>query len=171
MKLICNSSIIENLKDLQKPINMNTLIQTEKTFSAFHFVQTAPENSPCRNGHGHDFRCIVEIIGYVRKDGMIIDFREIKETISELDHKMLLPDFNLHNNITIIEDGYGYEVFHNNKKYFFPHEDVFMLNGIDVITSENIAKYFYHNFIGKYPNYKFKIRIYEGNSSYAEVSS
>jgi len=67
------------------------LIQTEKTIAIAHLVQTADEDSPCRRLHGHNLKVIVTINGEVKTDGMIVDFRHIKELINKLDHKTVIP--------------------------------------------------------------------------------
>ena len=67
------------------------LIQTEKIIAIAHLVQTANEKSPCRRLHGHNLRVVVTINGEVKNDGMVVDFRHIKELINQLDHKTLIP--------------------------------------------------------------------------------
>ncbi len=45
---------------------------------------------PCANVHGHNWRITVTCTGSeLDKAGMLIDFRKIKETIMQLDHKLL----------------------------------------------------------------------------------
>jgi 6-pyruvoyltetrahydropterin/6-carboxytetrahydropterin synthase len=67
------------------------LIQTEKSIAIAHFVQTADEESPCRRLHGHNLKVVVTVNGRVKNDGMVVDFRHIKEIINQLDHKTIVP--------------------------------------------------------------------------------
>lgn len=146
-------------------------IHMERVFSAGHFVHTAEESSPCRRLHGHDWKAIVDVSGVVKSDGMVIDFRILKSIIDELDHKMLLPDLELarNNGLTeVTETKYCITVSHNSKYYMFPMSDIVILKGIDVITSENIALYLKHKFSESF-DADFNIKIYEGNTSYAEA--
>ena len=44
-------------------------------------------DSPCQNMHGHNWIIVVEIEGeYLDKNGMLIDFKHIKETVNQFDH-------------------------------------------------------------------------------------
>ena len=54
-------------------------------------------SSKCENIHGHRWKVIVEIWkNSLDENGMIVDFSKLKQTIDELDHKMLnnIIDFN-----------------------------------------------------------------------------
>lgn len=149
-------------------------IQTEKTFSAAHFVQTAGEDSPCFRLHGHDFRAIIEVEGNLKPDGMVIDFRKIKNIIDELDHKVLIPDIALtehtYAEITDIKKDEDYlEISFHNKFYMFPKSDIFIMEGIKVVTSENISSYLSDKLSSMFPYDKFTVTVYEGSTSYAKI--
>ncbi len=150
-------------------INLISEIQTEKTFSAAHFVQTAGYDSPCFRFHGHDFHTIIEVRGEIKKDGMIVDFRKIKNVIDELDHKVLIPDLNTSGIEVIRDDKEHLEISVNNKEYKFPKSDVFIVWGVKVATSENIALYLKNKLSNLYPNDSFTVTVYEGNNSYAKT--
>lgn len=142
------------------------LIQTEKTIAIAHFVQTAGEKSPCRRLHGHNLRVIVSINGEVKDDGMVVDFRHIKEIINRLDHKTIIPDSLVvsdANGLLYIETGYS--------KLVLPINDVIVLS-LPAITAENIAIYFIReiqNIIGK--DDIVTIKIYESEKSFVEVNN
>ncbi len=145
-------------------------IQTEKTFSAAHFVQTAGCDSPCFHLHGHDFRAIISVEGKVKKDGMVVDFRKIKNVINELDHKILIPDLNLETGIeTLRNDDEYITISFGNKFYQLPKSDVFILQGTAVITSENIAIYLKSKLLTLYPFDIFTVTVFEGSTSYAKI--
>ena len=47
-------------------------------------------DSRCTNIHGHRWKVIIEIIsGKLNKDGMIVDFKRLKEIVDKLDHRYL----------------------------------------------------------------------------------
>lgn len=144
-------------------------IQTERIFSSAHFVQTTEYDSPCFRLHGHDFRAVIKVEGEVKKDGMVVDFRNIKNIVDELDHKILIPDLNKAIITTIRNDKEYLEISFHNKFYIFPKSDVFILEGIPVVTSENIALYLKKKLSNLYPNDKFTVTVYEGNNSYAKT--
>ena len=53
--------------------------------------------SPCQNTHGHRWEVIITITTYkLNKNGMVVDFKHLKEIVNELDHKCLNEelDFN-----------------------------------------------------------------------------
>ena len=108
------------------------------TISAAHFVHTADSDSPCRRLHGHNWKItvIIDFEGDLSKrDGMIVDFRKLKELVMVLDHKVLIPVD------TILLKGAGeYEVEHNGKRYVFPEEDCIVID-VPAITSEYIANW------------------------------
>ena len=145
-------------------------IKTQESFPAAHFVQTADEDSPCRRLHGHTWKVIVEIEGQVQPDGMVIDFRDIKTLIKQLDHKTLLPGED--------EDVYFQELGNNymitvgdTKIYSIPTEDCKILP-IKAVTAENLAEYFLKVmtedfFVGN----EITVQVWESENSFAEASS
>jgi len=68
-------------------------VAREFTFDAAHFILD-DKGSPCEEPHGHTYKLRVVIEGPVRKNGMVIDFRDIKKIVNErvmprLDHRDL----------------------------------------------------------------------------------
>lgn len=57
-------------------------------FNAAHSLKD-PYSSECKNLHGHFWRVKVEINTNQLKNGMVVDFKKIKEIINSLDHKYL----------------------------------------------------------------------------------
>ena len=49
-------------------------------FAASHFL--TKYHGKCENLHGHNYKVIVSIEGPVKEDGMVKDFKEIKETVN-----------------------------------------------------------------------------------------
>lgn len=143
-------------------------IRTQESFPASHFVQTAPEDSPCRRLHGHTWKVIVEISGQIQPDGMVVDFRDIKILIKQLDHKTLIPEKLAVIDINIIQNWFircGYSILS------IPKSDVFLLP-IESVTAENLANYFLkimmeEMFVGN----EITVQVWESENSYAEASS
>jgi 6-pyruvoyltetrahydropterin/6-carboxytetrahydropterin synthase len=62
------------------------------TFAASHFL--TKYHGKCENLHGHNYRLIVTVEGEVDENGLVIDFKELKEIVNKyvvdvLDHKHL----------------------------------------------------------------------------------
>ena len=142
------------------------LIQTEKIIAIAHLVQTADEKSPCRRLHGHNLRVVVTINGEVKNDGMVVDFRHIKELINQLDHKTLIPwplVVGEEDGLLYIETGYN--------KIALSITDVKPLN-LPVITAETLAIYFVYEIkkIVDIDDY-VTVCVYESEKSFAEADS
>jgi len=141
------------------------LIQTEKTIAIAHLVQTADEDSPCRRLHGHNLKVVVTINGEVKTDGMIVDFRHIKELINKLDHKTVIPGslvVSEGDGLLYIETGYS--------RLALPITDVVALN-LQVITAETLAIYFareIERLVGEKDHVLLK--VYESEKSFAEAT-
>ncbi len=144
-------------------------IRTQESFPAAHFVQTAAEDSPCRRLHGHTWKVIVEIEGPTQPDGMVVDFRDIKALIKQLDHKTLIPEKLGHysegrrQENCLVDTGYAV--------YSIPKEDIKLLP-IKAVTAENLADYFLKAmmedfFVGN----EITVQVWESENSYAEASS
>lgn len=61
-------------------------------FAASHFL--TKYHGKCENLHGHNYKLIVTIEGSVKEDGMVLDFKILKDKVKEkvlnkLDHKHL----------------------------------------------------------------------------------
>jgi 6-pyruvoyltetrahydropterin/6-carboxytetrahydropterin synthase len=143
-----------------------TTIQTQETFPAAHFVQTADKASSCRNLHGHTWKVIVNIEGKVQKDGMLIDFRHIKGIIKLLDHKTLIPEI-----LDPEEDAYiskNWVITTDYNLYSIPKSDVIILP-IDAVTAENLAKYFMKKITEHLEcGCLVTVTVYESENSFAE---
>jgi 6-pyruvoyltetrahydropterin/6-carboxytetrahydropterin synthase len=76
---------------------MPTLQITKRfTFAAAHFL--TQYHGKCENLHGHNYVLHVTVEGPIRKDGLVIDFVEIKSLVkthilSKLDHTNLNDQF------------------------------------------------------------------------------
>ena len=70
---------------------MKTTVFKDFTFSAAHHLKI--KNHKCSQMHGHNYKVRIECSGELNKDGMIIDFHEIKRRmtpiINRLDHSFL----------------------------------------------------------------------------------
>lgn len=143
------------------------LIQTEKTIAIAHLVQTADEDSPCRRLHGHNLKVSVTINGEVKDDGMVVDFRYIKEIIDRLDHKTLIPGSLVveeEDGLLYIETGYN--------KMALPITDVKVIWRLSVITAETLSIYFVSEIkkILDIDDY-VTVCVYESEKSFAEADS
>ena len=142
-----------------------TKIFTEKDISIAHFVSTAGKESPCRRLHGHTLKIQIEIEGRIQDDGMVVDFRDIKEIINRLDHKTLIPwalvsqDRNMLN--YRIDTGYN--------TMSIPKDDVILLP-MQAITAENLSSYL-AKVISRRCIFRtnIRVRVYEGPVSWAET--
>lgn len=74
------------------PKEVKVLIAKEFTFDAAH--KLLDYDGPCANLHGHTYRLQVILSGPVQKNGMVIDFVDLKKNVTErvlskLDHKFI----------------------------------------------------------------------------------
>lgn len=96
-------------------------LMVEDTFSAAH--QLLGYQGPCENLHGHSFKVQIFIEGNrLKKEGYLIDFREIKTVLKEI-----LAEFDHHN---------------LNEVSYFKEQNP---------TAENIAKVIYEKMGNKFP--------------------
>ena len=142
------------------------LIQTERDVAIAHFVQTADEDSPCRRLHGHNLRIVVTINGMVKEDGMVVDFRMVKEIITALDHFTIVPGdlvVKEEDGLLYIETGYS--------RLALPINDVKVLN-LPVITAETLAIFFVESIERLTDKDEYvTIRVYESEKSFAEADN
>lgn len=73
-------------------MNEQVTVVKEFSFDAAHFLPGYC--GPCGNIHGHTYKLQVGIRGDVKRQGMVIDFGEVKKLVDEhivskLDHKLL----------------------------------------------------------------------------------
>ncbi len=58
-------------------------------FCAAHQLEHAYSEECNLNKHGHNWEVLVEIQTYKLRNGMVVDFKRVKEVINKLDHKDL----------------------------------------------------------------------------------
>ncbi|MFG6114972.1 6-carboxytetrahydropterin synthase QueD [Halobacillus sp. MO56] len=101
-------TIVENLQKIDEDIkrhqlkyhNKRVMVSKEFTFDAAHHLHCY--EGKCKNLHGHTYKVIFGISGYVDDIGIVIDFGDIKKIWKEqieihLDHRYLndtLPAMN-----------------------------------------------------------------------------
>lgn len=73
-------------------MEVKMLIAKEFTFDAAHRLLNY--DGPCANLHGHTYKLQIVLSGPVQKNGMVIDFVDLKKivtekVISKLDHKFI----------------------------------------------------------------------------------
>jgi len=107
-------------------------------FSAGHFVS---EGGKCEHLHGHNYKTSVSLTGEVNPQGMIIDFRVIKQHLRELcktwDHRVLLPAHS--KKIIVSTKGKQTQVTTPEGIYSFPKSDVVVLDVVET-TAEELAR-------------------------------
>ncbi|EJS10721.1 queuosine biosynthesis protein QueD [Bacillus cereus VDM062] len=92
--------IVENLQKMEKDIqreqlkyhNKRVMVSKEFTFDAAHHLHCY--EGKCKNLHGHTYKVVFGISGYVNDIGLAIDFGDIKEIWKNeieiyLDHRYL----------------------------------------------------------------------------------
>ncbi|MCQ2079044.1 MAG: 6-carboxytetrahydropterin synthase [archaeon] len=107
-------------------------------YSACHFI---PNHEKCSRLHGHSYVLRLRLEGDIGKDGMLMDFVDLKKMMrkmmDEMDHAILLP---ARSDIVHIET--QDECVHvecNGKRYMFPKMDVRMLD-VPTTTAEEMTK-------------------------------
>ena len=131
-------------------------------FSASHFLKFCGD---CEQLHGHNYVLEVFITGPLNEDGMIVDFRVVKDKVIDicktLDHKVMLP----RDSKTIrvkSEEGFV-EVNLEAKRYVFPEEDCMILP-VEATTTELLAKYI-HSHLDFSDDYQVKVCVSESAGS------
>jgi len=141
-----------------------TKIRTEKNIAIAHMVQTADEDSPCRRLHGHNLKIIIEMEDDVKDDGMVLDFRHIKEIINYLDHYTLFPA----KIVTSYENSY---IIKTDYTMFSLPMKMCRILPIPVITAEYLAEYLWLKIYQLSNNAWLRVTIYESEKSYASVDN
>jgi 6-pyruvoyltetrahydropterin/6-carboxytetrahydropterin synthase len=137
------------------------IIRVTKIFSfeAAHALEAY--DGPCRNIHGHSYKLFVTVKGPVlssngnAKDGMVLDFKELKSIVQEyiinvFDHSLVLKE--------------GTTLIFNNscklKLVYLPFQP----------TSENLISYFAKSIQDKLPGnvHLFSLKLAETETSFAE---
>ena len=118
-------------------------VQLEKEsliFSAAHFI-TFGDNI-CERIHGHNYRVKCEVFGGLEKNGYVIDFIALRDTLQKivagLDHHVLLAT--KHPTILVATENDEVHVQFENKRWIFPKEDCVLLP-ISNTTAELLASY------------------------------
>lgn len=131
-------------------------------FSSAHII---PEYDRCGRLHGHTYAIHAKIYGDTERDGIIMDFRQVKEILkeiaNELDHKVLIPKES-----SLVKIGEREIQLSDGKKdYVLPIEDCVLLP-IKSSSAENIAMYILDRVVeslGGYKNIKeIEIGVDEG---------
>lgn len=109
-------------------------------FSSAHFITYGGDQ--CESLHGHDYRVEVTLAGGLNRDAYVYDFVELRERLSallsELDHRVLLPE---DNPALRIHRGDGaVRVSVRDREYRFPRSDVVLLP-VRNTTAEQLAEY------------------------------
>jgi len=108
-------------------------------FSSAHVI---PEYEKCGQLHGHTYAVHAKITGKYDKNGIIMDFSLLKDTLKkitdELDHKILIPEKN--SSVKIEKDSSSVKISFLGKNYVFPLADCVFLP-ISSTTAENLAGY------------------------------
>lgn len=133
-------------------------------FSASHFVRS---DGDTENLHGHNYGLGVYIEGPLNDDGMVLDFRSVKnkavQICSTLDHKVILPGMS--STVTVkTEDGF-IEVHVADKRYVFPQEDCVIIP-MKATTAELLAKYI-HDLLAFTGDFKVRVCVSESAGSTA----
>ena len=108
-------------------------------FSSAHII---PDYEKCGRLHGHTYAVHAKISGKLDKNGIIMDFSQLKEILKqiadELDHKILIPQKN--KSVKIEKDNTSVKISFLDKHYVFPLTDCIFLPIIST-TAENLALY------------------------------
>jgi len=108
-------------------------------FSSAHII---PEYEKCGHLHGHTYAVHAKISGKYDKNGLIMDFSLLKDTLKqiadELDHKILIPEKNT--TVKIEKNKVSVKISFLEKNYIFPLIDCIFLPIIST-TAENLALY------------------------------
>lgn len=117
-------------------------LRVKKTFAAAHFIPGY--NGKCKNLHGHNWAVEAFFIGStLDENGLLIDFKKIKEKLGEVLEKLDHTNLNDHNTF----------------KTFSP-------------SCENIAYYIYSKLIQKiqFNNVRLeRVRVWESENAYVEI--
>jgi 6-pyruvoyltetrahydropterin/6-carboxytetrahydropterin synthase len=109
-------------------------------FAAAHFI-TYGEGG-CETLHGHNYRVGVTLTGDLDPHALVYDFialrRDMEGFLSELDHRVLLPESNPE--LTVARLDQEIEVRHASRRYVFPEADAVVLP-VSNTTAEMIAGY------------------------------
>lgn len=126
---------------------MKTRVYITKLFSFEAAHKLTHYEGDCKNLHGHSYKLRITVSGFINKDGLVIDFKKLKNIVNEqiiktFDHKYLNDVLNL--------------------------EDVTAENMV-ILIWEKLEKFIEsNNQLGLEIRVE-NIRLYETENSYAEV--
>ena len=110
--------------------------KTHLIFSSAHLIAGYGN---CGRLHGHTYAIHVHLQGEPDEQGILVDFRKIKDTlriiIEKLDHRVLIPQVMIHQ-----KDSQQVMITAQKKSYSFPREDCVFLP-MESVTAENLAHY------------------------------
>jgi 6-pyruvoyltetrahydropterin/6-carboxytetrahydropterin synthase len=135
---------------------MRTRVVKKFKFEMAHILDNS-YSKECQNIHGHSYVLEVEFTGSLNIDGMIIDFKRMKEIISPLvdrmDHSLMVSTATAKSNVfvEIQKLGMNLFIFHTNP------------------TAENMCHYIF-DYIRQQIHLISRVRLWETENSYAEVS-
>ena len=146
-----NLSLIRNTRWNRKmPVLEQNFSRPRNYFSACHFLIGY---SKCERLHGHDYSVKLRVRYHSDVLDKFLDFRTVNlwlnRIISELDHKILLPENSPQVKIQPTRKGENWSVVIQGKKYSFPQKDVKILKGINQTTCENLAEYLHTRIVKK----------------------
>ncbi|MEM4389700.1 MAG: 6-carboxytetrahydropterin synthase [Candidatus Micrarchaeia archaeon] len=127
-------------------------------FSAAHFAIVGGVREPL---HGHNYEVEASVQGRPGKEGMVVDFRELRrllrQAIAPLDHKLLLPKKS--RAVSARLKGGEVEVIACGERFVFPQSDVVFLP-ISAVTAEQLARFLHDKIKGKVGG-RLSIRVFE----------
>jgi 6-pyruvoyltetrahydropterin/6-carboxytetrahydropterin synthase len=116
-------------------------------FSSAHII---PEYEKCGRLHGHTYAVHIKIGGKPDKNGIIMDFKIVKETIitivNNLDHRVLIPEKS--ETADIEKENDIVKIMSLGKKYSIPLNDCVFLP-ISSTSAENLAEFILKQLIDK----------------------
>ncbi|GAB5443866.1 MAG: 6-pyruvoyl tetrahydropterin synthase family protein [Fuerstiella sp.] len=109
-------------------------------FSAAHFITF--NGNVCERLHGHNWRLDVAVTGDLDENSYVFDFIALRDAcaaiVSELDHRVLLPQDHPAIQVQSICDGREVQATFEDRRWIFPQEDCRILP-IANTTAELIA--------------------------------
>ncbi len=109
-------------------------------FSAAHFITF--NRTICERLHGHNWRLDVSVTGGLDENYYVFDFIAMRDAclkiVSELDHKVLLPDRHHSIDVSTSDDGREVTATFQDRRWVFPVEDCAILP-VENTTAELIA--------------------------------
>lgn len=124
------------------------MIGTTIEFEAGH--RQLGDTGKCKNFHGHNWKVEIELDGRIDTIGYIIDFKELKNLVDEMDHAMIL-----NKNDPFVQIFKNYD------------QKVYVMN--DNPSCENISLEIVDRIINKFSHITYcKVRVYENEKSWGE---